>query len=83
MTEAQMLSMCDTMITPPCIAGKSPNRQQRWTRLTYIAMYNITQATKSAKGNELGIFEEGDFYSATDLIEFFATFAKSLIPSKI
>jgi tripeptidyl-peptidase-1 len=41
-------------------------------------MYNITQATKSAKGNELGIFEEGDFYSATDLIEFFATFAKSV-----
>jgi hypothetical protein len=46
-------------------------------------MYNITQATKSAKGNKMGIFEEGDFYSAADLIEFFATFAKSALPSKV
>ena len=55
---ATQLSMCDTMITPACIAQ----------------MYNITEATKAAKGNELGIFEEGDFYSAQDLVEFFATF---------
>ena len=52
------LAMCDSMITPACIAQ----------------MYNITKATKAAKGNELGIFEEGDFYAAEDLVEFFATF---------
>ena len=38
-------------------------------------MYNITQATKAAPGNELGIFEEGDFYAAQDLVEFFTMFA--------
>jgi hypothetical protein len=43
-------------------------------------MYNITQATKAARGNELGIFEEGDFYAAEDLILFFATFAQSVYP---
>ena len=55
---SQQLTMCNTMITPACIAQ----------------MYNITKATKAAKGNELGIFEEGDFYAAEDLVEFFATF---------
>lgn len=39
-------------------------------------MYNITQATKAAKGNELGIFEEGDFYDEESLVLFFATFAQ-------
>lgn len=53
------LTQCDQFITPPCIA----------------AMYNITQATKSAPGNKLGIFEEGDFYSETDLALFFAALA--------
>lgn len=57
-----LLGNCDTTITPPCIA----------------AMYNITQATKKAQGNELGIFEEGDFYAAEDLIEFFAKFAPNI-----
>ncbi|KAF4628214.1 hypothetical protein G7Y89_g9939 [Cudoniella acicularis] len=59
MAIAQELSMCDTYITPPCIA----------------AMYNITQSTKAAPGNEMGIFEEGDYYDAESLVEFFATFA--------
>ncbi|KAI7039645.1 hypothetical protein KC352_g46697, partial [Hortaea werneckii] len=56
------LSHCDEYITPPCIA----------------LMYNITKATKAAKGNELGIFEEGDYYAAEDLIEFFAAFAPQI-----
>ncbi|WPH02942.1 alkaline serine protease AorO [Acrodontium crateriforme] len=56
------LTMCDQYITPPCVA----------------AMYNITQATKAAKGNELGIFEEGDFYGAEDLAEFFTLFAQNI-----
>ena len=53
------LSMCDQYVTPECI----------------MTFYNITKGTKATKGNELGIFEEGDFYAAEDLIEFFATFA--------
>jgi tripeptidyl-peptidase-1 len=61
-TKELMLSMCDTYITPACIA----------------AMYNITQATKAAAGNQLGIFEEGDFYAAEDLILYFATFAQNI-----
>jgi tripeptidyl-peptidase-1 len=43
--------------------------------LTKEAMYNITQATKAASGNEMGIFEEGDYFDAESLVEFFATFA--------
>ena len=35
-------------------------------------MYNISQANKATPGNELGIFEEDDFYSADDLAQFFA-----------
>ncbi|CAK4006177.1 related to Tripeptidyl-peptidase sed1 [Lecanosticta acicola] len=56
------LANCDSYITPPCIA----------------AMYNITQATKAAPGNELGIFEEGDFYGPADLALFFATLAPNI-----
>ena len=59
------LSACDTTITPPCIA----------------AMYNITAATKSATGNELGIFEEGDYYVAEDLVEFFTRYATNIPPT--
>ena len=62
MSTAAQLASCDTMITPACIA----------------AMYNITKATKAAKGNELGIFEEGDFYAAEDLIEFFTILAPNI-----
>jgi tripeptidyl-peptidase-1 len=51
------LSQCDQIITPPCIK----------------AMYNITPPTKAAPGNQLGIFEEGDFYAAEDLVEFFVS----------
>ncbi|TVY75723.1 Tripeptidyl-peptidase [Lachnellula suecica] len=61
-TIAEELAECDTYITPPCIA----------------AMYNITQATKAASGNMMGIFEEGDFYDEESLILFFATFAQNI-----
>lgn len=64
-TTAQMLSMCDSIITPPCIA----------------AMYNITPATKAASGNQLGIFEEGDFYAAEDLVEFFTLITPNIPPT--
>lgn len=59
LNNSAQLSRCDQYITPDCIA----------------AMYNITKGTKAAKGNELGIFEEGDFYAAEDLVEFFLTLA--------
>nr|OQO12533.1 Tripeptidyl-peptidase sed1 [Rachicladosporium sp. CCFEE 5018] len=45
-----------------------------------MAMYNISRWSKAAKGNELGIFEEGDFYSQVDLTEFFVTFANYIPP---
>jgi len=38
-------------------------------------MYNITRGDKADPSNKLGIFEEGDFYAAEDLVEFFALFA--------
>lgn len=53
---------CDNLITPGCIAG----------------MYNITKATKKHAGNELGIFEEGDFYAPEDLAQFFALLAPNI-----
>lgn len=53
------LANCDQFITPPCI----------------MAMYNITRGNKAAAGNMLGIFEEGDFYAAEDLVEFFLALA--------
>ena len=59
------LSECGSMITPPCIA----------------AMYNITPADKAAPGNQLGIFEEGDFYAAEDLAEFFTIFTPNIPPT--
>jgi len=57
-----MLANCDKYITPPCLA----------------TMYNISKATKAAAGNELGIFEEGDYYAAEDLILYFATFSSNI-----
>lgn len=40
-------------------------------------MYNITEGTKAAPGNELGIFEDlGDVYSQEDLDFFFSAFAR-------
>lgn len=59
------LASCDQFITPNCIS----------------AMYNITKATKANPNNKLGIFEEGDFYAAEDLIEFFALFAPNIPPT--
>jgi tripeptidyl-peptidase-1 len=54
------LSTCDEIITPQCIA----------------ALYHIREpAGRVAEGNALGIFEEGDYYSQTDLDLFFAKFA--------
>ena len=56
---------CDSEITPDCIS----------------TMYNITQGTLAATGNQLGIFEEGDFLSFTDLSQFLTTFESGRIPS--
>jgi hypothetical protein len=41
-------------------------------------MYNITPTTTTEPipGNELGIFEEGDFYNAQDLELFFTFIAQ-------
>lgn len=51
---------CDEVITPYCIKD----------------MYNITDGTLSAAGNQLGIFEDlGDYYAQTDLNEFFLSLA--------
>ena len=57
-----LLNYCDQFITPICIQ----------------TMYNITKATKAAPGNELGIYEDTDFYAAEDLILFFATLAPNI-----
>ena len=52
------LEFCDMIATPACIA----------------ALYNITEGTKAAANNQLGIFEDlGDYYRQTDLNEFFLT----------
>lgn len=53
-----LLGLCGLAITPPCIN----------------AMYNITEGTTAAKGNELGVYEDlGDIYSQTDLDLFFTS----------
>ncbi|KAF2161129.1 hypothetical protein M409DRAFT_69979 [Zasmidium cellare ATCC 36951] len=50
------LGLCSSVVTPACIK----------------AMYNITNGTRAATGNELGIFEDlGDHYSQEDLNTFF------------
>jgi tripeptidyl-peptidase-1 len=55
------LGVCKTAITPA----------------RFKALYNVTALTKSAAGNQLGIFEDlGDVYSQTDLNLFFANFAQ-------
>jgi tripeptidyl-peptidase-1 len=55
------LVACDIAITPACIK----------------ALYSVPAPTKSATGNQLGIFEDlGDVYSQTDLNLFFASFAR-------
>ena len=54
---------CQQAILPGCVS----------------ALYNITNATKAAKGNELGIFEDlNDVYSQTDLDDFFASLATNI-----
>lgn len=51
------LAHCDIAATPQCIA----------------ALYNITTNTKNVPGNDIGIFEEGDYYRAEDLAYFVST----------
>ena len=52
------LQICDVIVTPDCVR----------------AFYNITEPTKAAEGNELGIFESiGDVYAQEDLDLFFLT----------
>lgn len=53
---------CGAAVTPECIA----------------LMYKIPKATRKTPGNELGIFEEGDFYAAEDLVAFFALYAQNI-----
>ena len=56
-------ALCDVAAVPLCIK----------------TLYNITTPTKSAAGNQLGIFEDlGDMYSQTDLNLFFATLATQI-----
>jgi len=56
-------AICDVAIIPLCIK----------------TMYNITNPTKAAPGNQLGIFEDlGDMYSQTDLNDFFLTLAPNI-----
>ena len=55
--------ICQEAIIPECIK----------------TMYNITNPTKNATGNQLGIFEDlDDMYSQTDLDEFFAALAPNI-----
>ncbi|KAJ5133090.1 hypothetical protein N7448_001881 [Penicillium atrosanguineum] len=59
----QLLDFCDIAITPQCIRD----------------MYNITEGTSAAHGNELGIFEGiGDVYAQEDLNLFFTTLASDI-----
>ena len=52
------LTSCDVVMTPQCIA----------------ALYKIPPGGKSIRGNNLGIYERGDFVSNTSLDLFFANF---------
>lgn len=60
--KAAQVAHCDQYVTPACIA----------------LMYQIPQGTKASANNQLGIFEEGDYYGAEDLVEFFATLAQNI-----
>ena len=56
-------TICQQSIIPECIK----------------TMYNITEPTKAAAGNQLGIFEDlNDKYSQTDLNEFFLTLSPNI-----
>jgi tripeptidyl-peptidase-1 len=61
---SESLATCDQYITPACVK----------------ALYQISDATKAAASNAMGIFEEGDFYDQADLTMFFQKYA-SKIPS--
>lgn len=49
--------------------------------LTKSALYNIPIGTKNQSGNEIGIFESGDFYDQLDLNLTFAAFAPYVPPN--
>ena len=56
-------ALCQLAIIPICIS----------------TLYSIPKATKAAKGNELGIFEDlGDMYAQEDLNSFFSTLAPQI-----
>lgn len=60
---APLSTICDVAAIPLCIK----------------TLYNITTPTKSAPGNQLGIFEDlDDMYSQTDLNLFFASLAPNI-----
>lgn len=56
---------CDSIMTPQCIAGAYLRRlrivEVRRTNRLRVALYNITEPKYATPGNELGIFEEGDY----------------------
>ncbi|KAH8696765.1 putative protease S8 tripeptidyl peptidase I [Talaromyces proteolyticus] len=57
---------CDKLITPDCVA----------------ALYNIPKATVTpSPNNSLGIFEENDYYTQSDLDSFFTHFPSYKIPN--
>jgi tripeptidyl-peptidase-1 len=49
------LETCDVLITPACVK----------------ALYGIPTNTKATPGNEMGVYEEGDYYDQEDLDLFF------------
>ena len=60
---APLKAICQIAIIPQCVK----------------TLYNITNPTKSAAGNQLGIFEDlGDMYSQTDLNAFFKFLAPNI-----
>lgn len=53
------LQRCGTDMTPACIK----------------ALYDIPDATKAAKGNSLGLYEQGDYFAKSDLDLYYKHFA--------
>ncbi|TAQ90941.1 hypothetical protein B7494_g700 [Chlorociboria aeruginascens] len=66
------------------VGGKSSRKSKRKEKrgfpiiTPHLEMYKIPQATLAAAGNELGIFEEGDYYDAESLVEFFTSLAPNI-----
>lgn len=53
------LQDCGSAITPPCVK----------------ALYGIPNATKATPGNTLGLYEQGDYFSTTDMDGYYAAVA--------